>query len=298
MAEIFFTLDDARVALRDLWRSGGSLGSVHSLGALHEGHGRVITLAASENDHCVVTIYPNEAQLAPGMHYEYDPEADIRFAIDHGATHVIAPGRGSMYPSNYLTFLDQGECWRRLDGSVLPFMFRGMITMCIRWMSFVRPTRVYWGLKDIGQTLLVRRAASDLMLDTEIREVPCVRYTSGIPISSRLMSLDRESLEELAGVYRVLREGLAAVSAGETRADEIRRIVHAGLDTLPIERFRPHYVKIADANDFTEPNKVGLPFVLHCAVTNGTINHFDGFLVREPGDLSDPKALWLESKWP
>lgn len=298
MAEIFLSLDDARTALRSLWRSRDSIGSVHSLGALHEGHGRVIALAAQENDHCVVTIYPNEAQLAPGTRYEYDPDADIRFAVDHGATHIIAPRRGSMYPSDFLTFLDQGECWQRLDGTVLPLLFRGMITMCIRWMAFVRPTRAYWGLKDIGQTLLVTRAARDLMLDTEIREVPCVRYASGVPISSRLMSLDRDSLKELAGVYRALRAGLAAVIAGETQAEQVRQIVLDGLAAVPLKNFQPHYVKLASASDLSEPTDVRLPFVLHCALTNGTINHFDGFLVRNSAELTDPRTIWLEAEWP
>jgi len=60
------SLHDARPVLRDLRRGGRSIGSVHTLGALHAGHARVIALAAEENDHVVVTVYPNKAQLAPG----------------------------------------------------------------------------------------------------------------------------------------------------------------------------------------------------------------------------------------
>lgn len=292
------SLPAARSALRELWRSGGTIGSVHSLGALHEGHGKVIELAAAENDHCVVTIYPNEAQLAPGSRYEYDVERDVAFAVARGATHVITPARGEMYGDSYRTFLDQGECHRRLDATVVPFLFRGMITMCIRWMNFVRPTRAYWGLKDLGQALLVRRAVEDLLLDCEVREVPCVRYRSGIPISSRLMRLDRESLAEVAEVYRALKKGLAVAASGETAASAVRRATEEHLGSVPLRRFRVHYVKLVDAVDFADLDELRFPFILHCAVTNGAINHFDGLLVRRPEDLGGTDVLWLDETYP
>src|SRR5262245_43576370 len=115
----FTSLNDALPALRELHQSGGTIGSIHTLGALHAGHGRVIEIAARENDHVVVTIYPNKAQFAPGTRYVYDLEQDVQFAFDHGATHVVSSGDSEMYPDSYRTFLDQGPCYSRLDGTVV-----------------------------------------------------------------------------------------------------------------------------------------------------------------------------------
>lgn len=293
------SLADARIILRRLHRDGGTIGSIHTLGALHAGHGHVIQLAARQNDYVIVTIYPNKAQFAPGTRYVYDLERDAQFAFDHGATHVISSHDDEMYPSAYRTFLDQGPCHSGMDGTVVPFLFRGMITQCIRWISFVRPHQTYWGLKDIGQTLLVRRAIEDLLIDTTISEVPCVRFKSGMPISSRLLSLDNKSLREVAHVYAAIEIGRRAIASGERRASIIIDLVRHEIERLPLSIFKISYVKLVEPQDFLEPSEIEVPFILHIAITNGKINHFDGILIRTDEELRlGTETLWLDLEWP
>jgi pantoate--beta-alanine ligase len=295
MGVIVRDLDEARRQLRLLWASGTEIGSVHTLGALHAGHARVIETAAAENQAVVVTIYPNKAQLTPGTTYRYNLERDAELAFRHGATHVFAPSGDEVYPAHYRTFLDQGECYQRLDGTVVPFLFRGMITMSVRWISFVRPTRTYWGLKDIGQTLLVRRAVEDLFIDTTIRQVPCVRRPDGVPISSRLSGRSASDLAEVARVYEALDAGRRLLAAGERRSSAVIAAMRSVLHSPPLETFRECYVKVAEPQDFSEPDAVTLPCILHIVVTDGTINHFDGLLLRSHDDLQQgPPMWWLE----
>jgi pantoate--beta-alanine ligase len=291
------SLAAARPILRALRRGGGQIGSVHTLGALHEAHARVIHTSAAENDHTVVTIYPNKAQLAPGRRYVYDLERDVELAVRAGATHIVSSDDAEMYPPEHITFLDQGEQTRRLDGTIVPFLFRGMITMCIRWINFVRPDRTYWGLKDIGQALLVERAVRDLLIDTEVREVPCVRYRSGIPVSSRLMPLGPASLAEVASVYAALEAGRRLLAGGERRSGAVIEHIRGA---LRLEQFRLCYVKLAAAHDFTEPEQVpNESIILHVVITNGEINHFDGLLLRSDHDRSaGPPMIWLDQEWP
>ncbi len=292
-------LAEARRCLDILRASGASIGSLHTLGALHEGHARVIRTAAAENDHVVVSVYPNKAQLAPGTSYRYDLAKDTEFAFANGATHVIGPSEDEIYPADYRTFLDQGDAFRRLDGTVVPFLFRGMITMSVRWISFVRPNRTYWGLKDIGQTLLVKRALTDLFIDSVVREVPCVRYRSGVPISSRLFGLAPAALREIAQVYGALEAGRAAIAAGERQSAAVISTISAFLHAAPLEHFKECYIKIAEPLDFTEPDTVSLPLILHIVVTDGQINHFDGMLLRSEQDLYDgPPVVWIDEEWP
>ncbi|HET6582912.1 MAG TPA: pantoate--beta-alanine ligase, partial [Nannocystaceae bacterium] len=277
------SLHDARLLLREMHRTGREIGSIHTLGALHEGHRRVISLAAAENDEVVVTIYPNRAQLAPGTVYRYDLAADVELAFAAGATLVVSSTDDEMYPPGHETYLDLGAVCGRLDGTVMPRLFRGMVTMCLRWISFVRPRRSYWGEKDIGQLLLVERSVRDLLVDCEIRRVPCVRYRSGIPISSRLMALPRAQLVELESVYAALQRARCEIAAGERRAAVV---LAAARRELRLSAFELCYAKAALAADFTEPAELGeLPLILHIVVTNGTIHHFDGLL------LADERAL-------
>lgn len=287
------SLAEARLGLRELWGSGRSLGSVHTLGDLHEGHAEVIRKAATENEFVVVSIVPNTAQLARGTQYRYNKEADSIYAHRNGATHVITPDQVELYPPGYSTFLNQGECYNRLDATVVPFLFRGMITMSFRWICFTRPTRTYWGLKDIGQFQLVRQAVLDFGLDTEVREVPCVRFESGCPISSRLLRLPGEELQELGSVYWALQQAREMIVAGETSS---AAVIGEIIRRSNLKTFRFHYVKVAKPDDFSEPQTVGLPLIVHCALTNGTINHFDGMFLRNERELMDgPPVIWLSS---
>ena len=132
------SLEEAREGLKELHKEGKTIGSIHTLGALHIGHAQLIELSAKENECTVISIYPNVAQLAPGSKYEYDIDKDCKFAEEHGATHIICPKTEEIYPEDFRTYLDQGECYQRLNGVAVPYLFKGMITMSVRWILFTR----------------------------------------------------------------------------------------------------------------------------------------------------------------
>lgn len=211
------SVGEARPFLRELWRSGQTIGSVHTLGALHVAHGELIKRSAAENDQTIVTIYPNRIQLFPGSVYEYDLDEDIAFAERCGATVVISSDDAEMYPSEYATFIDQGARASRLNSSVFDYASRGQVTGAIRWISLCRPTVSYFGMKDIEQSLLVQRAVQDLLIDCDIQHVPCVRVReTAVPVSSRLRFLPPERLREVGAIYHALEVGRTMISAGET----------------------------------------------------------------------------------
>lgn len=293
------TYEDALQGIRALKKTEKSIGTVHSLGDLHIGHGKVIEQAAEENDYVIVTIYPNKEQLAPTHKYVYNPEKDCQYAASCGATHLITLKEDEIYPSSYCTFLNQGEIYSRLDGIVMPTLFRGMITMSIRWIIFTRPTRTYFGLKDIAQYLLVRQAVRDLMIDTEVVAVPCVRYRSGIAISSRLMYLSIDKLQEFKRVYLALEEGRKIIASGFTEADEIINKMRKLLNPESFKYFTLKYIKLADPNDLTEPKIVSLPLIIHIVLSDGEKNYFEGHLIQSHKELiNGPETIWLEDDFP
>jgi pantothenate synthetase len=170
-----------------------------------------------------------------------------------------------------------------------------MITGCLRWISFCRPTRSYWGLKDIGQYLLVRRAVKDLLIDSEVVPVPCVRFRNGVPISSRLYGLPPSQLHDLQGVYQVLQTARELIGSGETNSNKIVKSMLSSYDKLSSGSFKVGYVKVVCAETFEDLETIKIPFVIHMVVTNGTINCFDGVLVRDDTDLhSGPPVIWLD----
>lgn len=299
-AIIWNSLKEAKEGLKKLHKEGKTIGSIHTLGALHIGHGKLIEMSSKENDCTVISIYPNIAQLAPGSKYEYDIEKDCKFAEEHGATHIICPKTEEIYPEDFRTYLDQGECYKRLNGTAQPYLFKGMITMSVRWILFTRPTRTYWGLKDIGQTILVERALKDLFQDDIIvREVPCVRYKSGIAISSRLMSQPENKIKEFRRLNEACEKARKALLSGETNANKIKDIIKNEITREPLKYFSIEYIKIAKPLDFTEPEEITLPIIFHVDLTDGKKMYFDGLFIRNEDELKNgPPVIWLDEEYP
>jgi pantoate--beta-alanine ligase len=256
----------------------------------------VIGCSAAENDETIVTIYPNKAQLAPGAVYPYDFEKDVSLAGRSGATIILTPGDNEMYPPEYRTYLDQGEVYGRMDGTVLPFLFRSMITMSFRWVNALRPDRAYWGMKDIGQTLLVTRALRDFLVPTHVRRVPCVRTDAGVPTSSRLMDMNADQLEDIASIYRALTAGLGQARTPRNTRVDITGAMQAVLQLRPLRHFQLRYLDCFDPNGFGYATEAIPPFILHGAVSGCGINHFDGLLIETQKDLLDGPAMhWVSS---
>lgn len=299
-AVIWNSLKEAKEGLNKLHKEGKTIGSIHTLGALHIGHGKLIEMSSEENDCTVISIYPNIAQLAPGSKYEYDIEKDCKFAEEHGATHIICPKTEEIYPEDFRTYLEQGECYKRLNGTAQPYLFKGMITMSVRWILFTRPTRTYWGLKDIGQTILVERALKDLFQDDIIvREVPCVRYKSGIAISSRLMNQPENKIKEFRRLNEACEKARKALLNGETNANKIKAIIKNEITREPLKYFSIEYIKVAKPLDFTEPEEITLPIIFHVDLTDGKKMYFDGLFIRNEDELKNgPPVIWLDEEYP
>lgn len=289
------SVQEARPVLRELWASGASIGSIHTLGALHTAHGELIRRSAQENEQTVVTVYPNKIQLFPGSAYEYDLEADVEFAERCGATVVISSDDAEMYPREYATYIDQGPRAHRLNSSVFDYASRGQVTGAIRWISLCRPTVSYFGMKDIEQSLLVERAVSDLLIDCEIRHVPCVRFRdTGVPVSSRLRFLSAGRLREVGAVYDALNLGREVIRAGETDPRKVIAPMRDHLDAS-LSTFRLLYLTVVDDEELAPLDNVELPLVLHCAITDDVLTHFDGLCLRSAGELHDgPEVIWVD----
>jgi pantoate--beta-alanine ligase len=290
----FKSLTEGKIYLNELKKKNETLGTVHTLGALHNGHGILIQQSAKENQNTIVTIYPNKIQLFPGLKYRYDLNDDVNFALANGATAVISSTDEEMFPDEYRTFIDQGLSHRELNSSVFPYAARGQITGSLRWINFTKPNRSYFGLKDIEQAILVKRAVTDLLIDCEIRYVPCIRFSNGVPISSRLMSLDHALLEDVGILYEILNIGRGAIINGEKDSLKVLEIIDGELK-MRLKKFKIIYTTIVDINDFKKITSLNVPFIIHAAIQYNEITHFDGLLIRNETELvNGPPVIWLE----
>ncbi|OBT88339.1 pantoate-beta-alanine ligase [Pseudogymnoascus sp. 03VT05] len=205
---IFRTLPSLRHWRRTQRDAHRTIGLVPTMGALHSGHLSLIRQAASETSAVVVSIYVNPAQF--GVHEDlasypqtWDSDCallrdlDRELAEDGGnlgtVAAVFAPTDRTMYPSGFPgqevdakgSFVSITPAGEKLEGVQRPTFFRGVATVCMKLFNIVTPEKVYFGQKDVQQTVVIRKMVKDFCMDTEVRVGATVREKDGLAMSSR-----------------------------------------------------------------------------------------------------------------
>ena len=90
----------------------------------------------------------------------------------------------------------------------------------MKLLSFVRPTRSYFGEKDFQQLTLIRGMANAFFLETEIVGCPTVREADGLAMSSRNVNLSAEARGHAVAFPRALATAASADEANEQLASD------------------------------------------------------------------------------
>jgi pantoate--beta-alanine ligase len=186
----------------------GTLGLVPTMGALHEGHAALLRRARAENQRAAVSIYVNPTQFDQASDLAAYPstlEADLALAGRLGVDFVLLPRYEEIYPDGYRFRVEETELSRALCGAHRPGHFTGVLTVVLKLLLLVRPTRAYFGEKDYQQLLLVRDMAGAFFLDTSIVACATVREADGLACSSRNARLDPDARRRAPELHRALR---------------------------------------------------------------------------------------------
>ena len=213
--KVWSNLADWRVARGEPALAGRSVGFVPTMGALHNGHRALLARARAENDCVVLSIFVNPTQFndpADLARYPRTLEADLAVAaglIDH----VIVPASEELYPDNYAYRVSEDFLSRRLEGAHRPGHFDGVLTVVLKLLNVVQPTRAYFGEKDWQQLRLVEGMARALFLPVEIIACPTERDADGLALSSRNRRLSPTARLRAALFPHILRSASTAEAA-------------------------------------------------------------------------------------
>jgi pantoate--beta-alanine ligase len=238
------------------------------MGALHEGHGRLIARAVEETDFVVVSIFVNPTQFndpSDLARYPRTPERDHAMCARAGARLIFEPVVEEIYRRGDLgSFVEVPGVSAGLEGAARPGHFRGVATVVLKLLHIVCPDSAYFGEKDYQQLLLVRRLVADLDVPVEIRAVETVRDPDGLAMSSRNARLQPEQRHAATVLSTALREAVQAVRGGEASAERVRQILRDRIGSEP--RVRLEYAEVADAETLEplvriEPGRPGRALV-------------------------------------
>jgi pantoate--beta-alanine ligase len=266
----------------DGWkRRGQSIAFVPTMGALHDGHRRLIERAAGKGRRVVVSIFVNPTQFGPGEDYAAYPRArraDLKLCREAGADLVFAPGVREVYPAGFATTVHVEGLDRTLCAPHRPGHFDGVTTVVLKLLEMVRPDRLLLGRKDAQQAVICGRMIRDLNLPVVLQVIPTVREPDGLAISSRNRYLTQEERAAAPALYQALDAGRRAIAEGERSAKGVIDLVRRRLDVAGL--FRVQYIELVDPRTLEPVEPKPGEQLLAAAAFLGRARLIDNIVVR------------------
>jgi len=241
------TIKEARTWLKACERKKQKVGFVPTMGALHEGHLRLIRQSKQENDITVCSIFVNPIQFNNAddlAKYPRNLAQDARLLSDSGCDMLFCPGTDEMYPQGKTEApdLEFGLLDKVLEGKFRPGHFKGVVTVVKKLFDIITPDNAYFGKKDYQQLLVITHMTKSLGLPVNIVACETVREADGLAMSSRNMRLtigERQIARRIFEVLCKVREKGTKTPVWELREWAIKKIQEDS-------RFSVEYFEIAD----------------------------------------------------
>ncbi|HEU4911802.1 MAG TPA: pantoate--beta-alanine ligase [Actinomycetes bacterium] len=274
-----------RADLQDaLHERSGEVGVVMTMGALHDGHRELISVARKRCDVIVVTVFLNPLQFAPGedlSRYPKTLDRDVELCTAEDVDIVFAPSVAEVYPRGEQpqVRVHAGPLGEVLEGASRPGHFDGVLTVVAKLLHMTAPDVAYFGQKDAQQLLLIRRMTEDLDFPVEVVAVPTVRQPDGLALSSRNGYLSPEDRQVALALSRALRAGEAAAAEG---AAAVRGAALRVLEEQP--GLGLDYLALVDPSDLADvADEFTGPALLAVAAKVGTTRLIDNLVVTVGG---------------
>jgi len=185
-----------------------SIGFVPTMGALHEGHLQLIKQSKKECEITVCSIFVNPTQFNNATdlaNYPNTLKEDLLKLENLNCDAVYIPKVDDLYEENEKAKeFDFGTLSTTMEGEFRPGHFNGMATIVEKFFNIIKPTKAYFGQKDLQQLQIVKALAKQTNSEIEIVGVPTIREESGLAMSSRNALLTTEGRKDATLIFECL----------------------------------------------------------------------------------------------
>ena len=189
-------------------KSGGKkIALVPTMGALHEGHLKLIDRAKTLGDVVIVSIFVNPTQFGPNEDFAKYPrefENDCKKCENRGADIIFAPSVEEMYPADYDSKISCGEITTILEGAIRPGHFDGVCVVVLKLFNASLADIAVFGQKDAQQVMVIKQMVRDLNVPITLDICPTIRESDGLAMSSRNVYLTADERAEAPMIYEGL----------------------------------------------------------------------------------------------
>jgi len=251
------------------------------MGALHQGHLRLIRQARKENKVVVVSVFVNPTQFGRGedfKKYPRDLKRDARLCIKEGVDMIFYPSAKEMYPNNYRTYITVEELSDVLCGKFRPGHFKGVATVVAKLFNIVQPDIAYFGQKDAQQAIIIKKMVEDLNMPVRIKVMPTLRENNGLALSSRNAYLNKEERKQAHTLYQALNLARHLIRQGNINSSDIARKMRQLIAKKKSARIQ--YVSIVNLKNLKPTDKIKDRVLIALAVFIGKTRMIDNIIVN------------------
>lgn len=247
---IFKTESAYKKYLENISVSNKKIGFVPTMGALHEGHLKLIEESKKKSTLTVCSIFVNPTQFNNPedlSKYPITLEADILKLEKAGCDVLFLPDVEIIYPNEASKnrHYDLGNLEMILEGAFRSGHFQGVCMVVETLLQIVHPHFLFLGEKDFQQCKVIERLVELKNIPTTIITVPTMREESGLAMSSRNKRLSVNEKIVASKLYESLAKIRAGLHAGmqfsKLQAQEITHLEEAG--------FQVEYLELASAKN-------------------------------------------------
>ena len=178
-------LEQILVLIKD---KGQSIGSVLTMGNLHDGHLSLIKEAQLNNDFVVTSIFINPTQFNNETDFSSYPKTiddDIAKLENTGCDLLFLPEIQEIYPGDLLKQNIVKNFRGILCDKYRPGHFDGVTTVVDIFFSIIKPNASYFGEKDFQQIKIIQELVKIKNHNIKIISCPSIRDDRGMSLSSR-----------------------------------------------------------------------------------------------------------------
>lgn len=201
---------------------GKTIGLVPTMGALHDGHLKMMKQSIEENDVTVVSIFVNPLQFGPNEDFDDYPrpfESDLEKLKQIGVDYVFHPTVEEMYPGELSMTITVGNLAQVLEGKKRPGHFDGVVTVVNKLFNMIQPTNAYFGKKDVQQLAIIEKMVEDFNHTVNIVPIEIVREEDGLAKSSRNIYLTEAERREAVHLSKSLQLAKQLYDQGERKSN-------------------------------------------------------------------------------
>ncbi|MCD8873404.1 pantoate--beta-alanine ligase [Mammaliicoccus sciuri] len=234
MTQVVERIKDMNSIVSQFKSQGKTIGLVPTMGALHDGHLKMMKQSIEENDVTAVSIFVNPLQFGPNEDFDDYPrpfESDLEKLKQIGVDYVFHPTVEEMYPGELEMSITVGRLAQVLEGKKRPGHFDGVVTVVNKLFNIIQPTRAYFGRKDAQQLAIIEKMVEDFNHSVQIVPIDIVREEDGLAKSSRNIYLTDEERKEAVHLSKSLALAKKKYDEGERNSDVLIQAITQYLES-------------------------------------------------------------------